>query len=70
MNHAKLTRGVGIVPQGNFDLNRTVFAPNQCAKDKISANIVQCGDGAGEYALLQRSEKNNHLKTNSYTNPP
>jgi hypothetical protein len=41
MNHAKLIRGIGIVPQGKIDLNQTNVAPKWCLKDKVRANLVQ-----------------------------
>ena len=41
MNHAKLMRGIGIVPQGKIELNQTTRAPKRCSKDKIGANLVQ-----------------------------
>jgi hypothetical protein len=50
MNHAKPMRGVGIVPQGKFDLNTSVDAPNWCISHKISMIIVQSGFIVRAYA--------------------
>jgi hypothetical protein len=66
MNHAKLMRGVGIVPQGKIDLNWPANAPKKCAKHKISTLLVQCTAGVTGHRAPKYPHKNYHLKSIAY----